>query len=97
MSNKRRSFSPEFKLQCVLDVLSGKRRPAQVCRENNISESLLTRWRRQFAEEAPKIFARKSDGISVEAQRIAELERLVGRLTLELEASKKLLSYFPSR
>jgi transposase len=54
---------------------------------------LLTRWRRQFAEEAPKIFARKTDGVSVEAQRIAELERLVGRLTLELDAAKKLSSY----
>jgi len=93
MSNKRRSFGPEFKLQCVLDVLSGNKRPAQICREHNISDSLLTRWRRQFAEEAPRIFARKSDGISVEAQRIAELERLVGRLTLELDAAKKLSSY----
>ncbi len=93
MSNKRRSFSPEFKLQCVLDLISGSKRPAQVCREHNMSDSLLTRWRRQFAEEAPKIFARKSDGVSAEAQRIAELERLVGRLTLELDAAKKLSSY----
>ena len=93
MSTKRRSFGPEFKLQCVLDVMSGQKRPAQVCRENNISDSLLTRWRRQFAEEAPKIFARKSDGVSAEVHRIAELERLVGRLTLELDAAEKLSSY----
>ncbi len=49
MSNKRRSFSPEFRLQCVLDVLSGQRRSAQVCREHNISASLLTRWRRHLS------------------------------------------------
>ena len=54
----------------------------------------LARWRKQFAEEAPKIFANnKSNGVSAEAQRIAELERLVGRLTLELDASKKLSGY----
>ena len=80
MSNKRRSFSPEFKLQCVLNALSGQRGPAQVCREHNISEPLLTRWRRQFAEEAPKIFARKPDGVSVEVQRIAELEQQLREL-----------------
>ncbi len=94
MSSKRRSFEPEFKLKCVLDVLSGRKTPAQVCREHSLNESILTRWRKQFAEEAPKIFANsKSNGASAEAQRIAELERLVGRLTLELDASKKLSGY----
>ena len=94
---KRRRFSSDFKLQCVLDIVSGRKSPAQICREHNISESSLSRWRQQFIEEAPKIFENGSSAKSAEAQRIAELERLVGKLTLELEASKKLLSYFPSR
>ena len=94
MPGKRRSFEPEFKLQCVLDVLSGRKIPAQVCWEHGLNESILARWRKQFAEQAPKIFANsKSNGVSAEAQRIADLERLVGRLTLELDASKKLSSY----
>ena len=94
MSVKRRSFEPEFKLKCVLDVLSGQKNPAQVCREHGLNESILARWRKQFAEHAPEIFANgKSDGISAEAQLIGELERLVGRLTLELDAAKKLSSY----
>jgi transposase-like protein len=38
---QRRKFRPEFKLQCVLDILSGRKSPAQICRENNISESVL--------------------------------------------------------
>ena len=94
MSVKRRSFEPEFKLQCVLDVLSGRKTPSQVCREHGLNESILARWRKQFAEHAPKIFANgKGNGVSAEAQRIGELERLVGRLTLELDAAKKLSSY----
>ena len=44
-----------------------------------------------------KIFEPKKQRNSASAQRIAELERLVGRLTLELEASKKISSYFTSR
>ncbi len=94
MSGKRRSFEPEFKLQCVLDVLSGRKTPAQVCREHGLNESILGRWRKQFGEQAPRIFANsKSNGASAEVQRIAKLERLVGRLTLELDAAKKLSSY----
>ena len=89
MSGKRRSFGPEFKLKCVLDVLSGRKIPAQVCREHGLNESILARWRKQFSEHAPKIFASsKSNGANAEVQQIAELERLVGRLTLELDASK---------
>ncbi len=40
MSGKRRSFEPEFKLKCVLDVLSGRKTPAQVCREHGLNESI---------------------------------------------------------
>ena len=94
---KRRKFTSDFKLQCVLDILSGRRNPAQVCREHNLSESSLSRWRNQFVERAPKIFDNGSSSESAESQRTSELERLVGKLTLELEASKKLLSYFHSR
>ncbi len=97
MRTKKRQFSPEFKLQCVLDIISGRKRPAQLCREHNISESLLSRWQRQFTDEAVKIFEPKQKRESASVQRTAELERLVGRLTLELSASKKVSSYFDSR
>ena len=94
---KRRKFTSEFKLQCVLDMLSGRKTPALICREHNLSESSLSRWRNQFVERAAKIFDNGSSSESAESQRMSELERLVGKLTLELEASKKLLNYFHSR
>lgn len=97
MSKKRREFTPEFKLQCVLDIISGRKRPVHICREHNISESLLSRWRQQFTEDAPQIFEPKPQRNGASTQRVADLERLVGRLTLELEASKKVSSYFDSR
>jgi len=75
---KRRRFRPEFKLQCVLDVLSGRKNPAQICREHNLSESSLSRWRKQFVEGALKIFSDSSFSENSESQRISELERLVG-------------------
>jgi transposase-like protein len=89
----RRIFKPEFKLQCVLDVISGRKSPTQICREHNISDSVLNKWRRIFMERGSSIFENANSKRSAEYQRISELERLVGKLTLELEASKKLSSY----
>ncbi|MCH8292353.1 transposase [Candidatus Poribacteria bacterium] len=97
MSKKRRTFTPEFKLQCVLDLISGRKRPVQIIREHNISDSLLARWRQQFTENAVVIFQPEQKRNNTADTRIAELERLVGQLTLELSASKKLYGYFDSR
>jgi len=94
---QHRKFKSEFKLQCVLDILSGRKSPAQICREHNMSESVLNKWRHLFMERAPMIFENGSSKVSAESQKVSELERLVGKLTLQLEVSKKLSSYFPSQ
>jgi transposase len=81
---QRRRFSPEFKAQVVLDVLTGQASPAEVCREHGLSPNLLSLWKATFLQRAHTAFQtdeRRSD----EAARIAELERLVGRLTMERE------------
>lgn len=43
-----RYHSREFKLQVCKQVASGERRPAQICREHNIANSLLVRWRHEY-------------------------------------------------
>ncbi len=88
--SKRREFSPEFKLETVLEALRGEKSIAQICRERDITDSLYYKWRDAFWAGAPEIFADKhGHEIDDKAQRIAELERLVGRLTMELEIAKK--------
>jgi transposase-like protein len=42
---KRRTFSPEFKAQAVREVLSGAKSGAQVCREHQIKDTVLSRCR----------------------------------------------------
>jgi transposase len=85
---KHRSFKPEQKARAVLQVLTGQKSAAQICRELQIGESLLSRWKKQFLDGASSVFEKESDPAQ-DSERVAELERLVGRLTLELEASKK--------
>ncbi len=49
---------------------------------------MVTRWQREFLEKAPQLFQTREQN-SQEQARIGELERLIGRLTLELEIAKK--------
>jgi len=95
MSN-RRSFTPEFKAQVVLEVLSGTKSLAEVCREHEIKSDLLGHWKATLLERAALVFHR-DERRSREQDQIAELERLVGRQALELEVLKKASSLWTSR
>ena len=81
----RRSFTPEFKLRLVVQIVSGQRTVAETAREHQIKDSLLFRWRDQFLERGPQIFGSMPTG----KERIAELEREIGRQHMELEILKK--------
>lgn len=86
---KRRTFTPEFKAQVVLEALRGESSQAEVCRRHNLSDEQLSKWKQQVVENVASLFA-STDKHSKEAtERIADLEQLVGRLTLSLEIEKK--------
>lgn len=87
-----RQHTPEFKLQVVREVVDGGKTPAQACREHDISESLLLRWRKQYMARGGTAFTVRDqpDEIAL-GRRVAELERLCGQLTLENAVLKKAL------
>ncbi len=64
----------------------GERSIAELCREHDISESLLRRWRDQLLEAGAERFAAGEQRSQAGEQRkkIAELERALGRKTYEL-------------
>ncbi len=53
---QKRMHSREFKLDVVRQIASGQKQPAQVCREYNLHESLLSRWRREYRERGEAAF-----------------------------------------
>jgi transposase len=96
---QRRKFTAEFKAQVVLDLVSGAKSAAELCREQQLNPQLLARWKTEFVERAPLLFQQEAMQ-SQEQERIAELERVVGRLTMQLEIAKKasaLLTSQPNR
>ena len=86
--SKRRRFTPEFKARVVLEELTGVKSKAEICREYQLRPQVFSRWREEFLERAPEIFATKPSR-GDEQERIAELERVLGRKTMELEVAKK--------
>ena len=85
---QRRRFTAEFKAQVVLDLLSGAQSPAELCRQHQLNPQMLSRWKTEFLERAPLLFE-ENQVKSEDQERIAELERLVGRLSMQLEIAKK--------
>jgi len=88
MTTHRRKFSAEFKAKLVLEVLSGRGSVAALARRHQIKDKLIYEWRDAALERLPQVFSQKDSQLDAEAQ-IADLERLVGQLTIEKEALKK--------
>jgi len=89
MSLKRRQFTREFKLQVVREIEAGKAL-AQAAREHQLHPVLIAKWRQDHLAYAEQAFAGNGKRYKEEA-RLAELERLVGQLTLENALLKKAL------
>ncbi len=89
---QRRKFSAEFKTKVVLEMISGKKSLSEASREYQIKDSVLSRWKQEFLERASEIFTEPQPDSEKDA-RIAELERMIGRLSMQVEVSKKAVSY----
>lgn len=83
---KYRKFTLEFKRSIIEQLLSETIGPTELCRRYNISSGLLHTWRRHYAEG--KLTAEPSREAEL-AARVRELERLLGKVTLENEFLKK--------
>ena len=83
----RRQYNAEFKAKVVLAGLSGEKTAGEICRAPKLHLNQLNRWRKDLEEQAPTIFER-IEMRSADQQRIAELERLVGQLTIPFEVAK---------
>jgi transposase len=88
MGKPHRTYTPEFKVRVVMELISGKKSLSEASREYGIKDTVISRWRQEFIERAPQIFEQPGSR-DIQAERIAELERTLGRVTLQLEMAKK--------
>ena len=91
MPRSRRYFSPSFKRQVVLELLTGETTLAALARRYEVSSHLLIQWRQAYQAGRLDDQPPPRDLHALEA-RNRELERLVGRQALEIELLKKVPS-----
>ena len=90
----RRQFSREFKLQVLAEIAAGKSL-AQAARQHQLAAALINRWQKQHRQYPNRAFAGNGRSYTDEAH-IAELEPMVGRLTMENDLLKKALQRLQS-
>ena len=92
---KRRGFTPEYKAKIVLEVLREEKTLSEIASREGIHANQIGNWKREFIENAPKIFSQSRDEKEAEkkAMEMKETERdyqaKVGQLTLEVDWLKK--------
>ena len=91
-NRKKRSFLAEFKFSLILEVLKGEKTRTEIAREHDITKSLLWKWEQAFLAQGADVFrsaSKQQAEIVLRDERIANLERVAGRLSLENEVLKK--------
>ena len=89
MGRTRRIFSREFKIDLVNQLLAGKP-VSPVTRENDLHPTLITHWKREYSQNPEKAISGHGNPYK-DTARIAEPERLVGKLYSENEFLRKAL------
>jgi transposase-like protein len=86
----RKKYDPETKVAIVLEGLKGNVSIAELCRKYQISEALYYRWRDKFLEGGRKAFLSPESDREKELERkVEELEKIIGRQTIQIEILKK--------
>ena len=92
-SRTYRKFTGQQKTELVLAALRGNKTIAELCREHDISETLLRRWREQLLAGGAERLAGKAERTETDELRkqVRQLERTLGRKTMELEVAGEAL------
>ena len=92
-TRKYRKFSAQQKAEIVLASLRGPMTITELCREHDIADSLLRKWREQFLAAGAERLQGKTDRTEADELRrqVARLERALGRKTMEVELAGELL------
>jgi len=96
MGKSRKKYSGKFKLQIVLEAIAGERSTAEIARAYDVNPNLIGRWKQELVDKGHEIF----DTPTAENnpyKKIEELEKIIGKLTVELELAKNYLRHYSCR
>jgi transposase len=89
----RQKYTSEFKREAISLVVDQHLSVAEVARRLGISETLLYKWKHQFATQGEQAFPGKGQQTAQEAE-LARLRREVEQLRMERDILKKATAFF---
>lgn len=98
MGVSKRKLTTAFKQQVVDEIICGKSTAAMLCRRYNLGASQISEWIDAYEEgRLGYVINSIDEDPAYMKSRIAELERIVGKLSLENADLKKASSYILER
>lgn len=88
MSNTRRNFEPQFRLEAAQLVVDHGYSVRAACDAMNVSKSTMDNWVRQLRKER-KGETPKASALTPEQRKIQELEKKIRQIEMEKEILKK--------
>jgi transposase len=93
----RKKHSSKVKFQVVLETLRKDQNITEVARTYGIHANMITRWRNQLMEQGHKIFESDTKNAGkAQDKKIEELEKIIGKQTVEISLLKKFLGHYRS-
>ncbi|MBE0405859.1 transposase [Psychrobacter sp. AOP22-C1-22] len=89
MTNKRREYTREFKLEAIGLVVDHKRKVAEVAESLGVGISTLDNWVRKYRLEQKGISPTQGLALTDDQRELQELRKQVKRLTMERDILKK--------
>jgi len=74
-----------------MEVLQNQQKQVEIARQYDLSPRVVSIWKRQFIQRAPEVFAHSKQDQQKD-KKVEELEKLIGRQTIEIQFLKKVLS-----
>ena len=84
----RRRFTKELKIEVVQQI--GVRSAAEICREYDIQQNLLSRWKKEYEADPTDAFLGNGKLWKEEAK-LSNSQRLLGQAYMEIDFLKKSL------
>lgn len=89
-----RKFASSFKFQLVVEALKNETNQTEIARAYQVEPKLISLWKHQLIENGHKIF--ETGRGDKEAQKISDLEKIIGKQTVEINLLKKFLGHYNS-
>jgi transposase-like protein len=90
---KRKHFGGDVKLHVVLRLLKGEASAVELAKEINCHPTIIGTWKDRLLKYAPTLFETQRKE-NEKDKKIEDLERMIGKLTVQNEFLKKVYGSF---